>query len=250
MMTDRMDWICPDMLAGKRMLLISDICDEVGDVAACFKAAGCQVAVGFFNDEKLNQMDPQWLPEAVRVFPGSLTSERDIERLGDQVRGQFGAPDILLVFTRRYAANVMERIDEKVWSHHVELPLRMTYLCCRNFSEAMVKNGWGRILLIGAVQAKTGGWNTGGDVGFGTFSASLCGLARSMAVELAPGSVTVNSVLPMLDVEDAGPVMETVPLDILPDGMDVGGAALFLASQNASFITGYGLDINCGLFMD
>jgi len=244
---ERMDWICPDMLADKQVLLISDHCTEVSDVAACFKAAGCRVAVSFFNDEGVA---PRLLPEAVQVFPGSLTCEEDIVRLGDQVRVQFAEPDILLVFTRRYGTNALQRINEKTWMHDVELPLRMTYLCCRSFSEAMVKNGWGRIILISAVQAKTGGWNTGGDVGFGTFSASLCGLARSMAVELASGGVTVNSILPMLDVENTEHVMETIPLDLLPDGMDVGGAALFLASRQASFITGYGLDINCGLFMD
>jgi len=215
--------ICPDMLAGKRVLFITDGINNISDIITCFKTAGCEISVGNFDD---------------------------VTDLDTQVPGRFGDPDILVICNGRFSSRPMQDIDGDSWASNVELPLRTAYLCCRYFSEGMIVKGWGRIILISAVQAKTGGWNTGGDVGYGTLTMSLCGLARSLAVELASSGITVNSVLPMLDYENVDHIKDTVPLDVLPDVTDVGGAALFLASERASFITGYSLDINCGLYMD
>jgi len=245
-MTDRIDLICPDMLAGKRMLLIADINADISDIITCFIKAGCEAAVCYYSEVN-GSYD---LPDTVKVFFSDLSCDAGVDNMGKQVREQFGEPDILVIYTGNYSANPMNDINENRWMDNVELPLRVAYLSCRYFSAAMVDKGWGRIVLIGSVQAKTGGWNTGGDVGYSTLSMSLCGLARSVAVELAPSGITVNSVLPMLDIENIGHIRETVPLDVLPDSTDVAGAVLFLASERASFITGYSLDINCGLYMD
>lgn len=239
---NRMESICPEMLAGKRMLLFADGGANVGVLAQCFQVAGCEVAVVTSGEKTL--------PAGIRIFTEHIGCEADVKKLKNLVKSDFGEVDILVLFPGEYIAKPLQESEEVDWRNQVEIPLSLVYLCSRYFSNDMIKNEWGRIIIISAIQAKMGGWNTGGNVSFGTLSAALCGLARSLAVELAPFGITVNSVLPMLDIEDVAHVQQMIPLDILPTVEDVAGAALFFASQGASFITGYGLDINCGLFMD
>ena len=93
-MPDRLGLISCDMLAGMKMMLIADASPEVGEVAACFLSAGCDVAVSFVDNDVANDL---FLPEPIKVYSKSLTSSVDIAQLSSWVQTQLGEPDILTV---------------------------------------------------------------------------------------------------------------------------------------------------------
>ena len=133
--------------------------------------------------------------------------------------------------------------------------LRGTFLVCRAFARPMMKAQWGRIIFMGSVVGETG---NGGQSAYAATKASLSGMAKSLARELASRNITANVIAPgyiETDMtralpEDAREALTTaIPLGRVGQPDDIAEAVLFLASERARYITGQVLNVNGGMYM-
>ena len=191
------------------------------------------------------------------AFQMDVTSKEQIHSVVHDVLDQWGAIDILVNNAGIYEVLPVEEITEEQWDHMLAVNLKGTFLCCQAVIPSMKRQGSGRIISIASSAGKTGGTLAGAH--YSVSKAGIICLAKQLARELGSHGITVNAVAPgridtpmiqvASDEENAAFRMRT-PLGRLGTPEDVANAVVFLASEEASFITGEILDVNGGLLID
>ena len=219
--------------------------------------AGAKVAVAARNTEKLASLVAEI--EAAKgealVVPMDVADGAQVKAGFQQVLAKFGKLDILVnnaAITRDTLALRMKRED---WDAVLRTNLTGAHLCIQQALGAMLKQRAGRIINISSVVAETG---NAGQANYVASKAGLIGLTRAIAVEVASRSITVNAVAPgfiatpMTDVltqEIKDKMKSLIPLGRMGADRDIAAAIVFLASDEARYITGQVLDVNGGLHM-
>tara|TARA_B100001996_G_scaffold371234_1_gene346363 strand:+ start:238 stop:969 length:732 start_codon:yes stop_codon:yes gene_type:complete len=166
----------------------------------------------------------------------------------------WGHLDILINNAGYLNITSYEDCTEEIWDRTVDINMKGTFLCAQAVVNHMKTRRQGCILNMTSVAAKTGGLASGP-----AYSASKAGVSAytiGLAKALAPYSIRVNALSPgvietdMTSTSAHDPIKAIIPLGKVGNPDDVANAALFLASEDATHITGEILDINGGLFMD
>src|SRR6202167_4224904 len=219
--------------------------------------AGAKVAIAARNTEKLASLAAEIAAaggEALAV-PMDVADPAQVKTGFQQLLAKFGKLDILVnnaAITRDTLALRMKLED---WEAVLRTNLTGEHLCIQQALGAMLKQRAGRIINITSVVAETG---NAGQANYVASKAGLIGLTRAIAVEVASRSITVNAIAPgfiatpMTDplpqpVKDA--MLGRIPLGRMGADADVAAAVVFLASDEAAYITGHVLDVNGGLHM-
>ncbi len=143
-------------------------------------------------------------------------------------------------------------IDEDEWRRIMAVNVDGVFRCTKAFTHEMRIRKWGRVINISSIDAFTG---TNHEAHYGTSKAALLGLTRSLALELAPYNITVNTIAPgwfETDMtsgtvgEERKKAVEKIPMGRMGQPQEIGYVAAFLASEKASFITGQTIHINGG----
>lgn len=180
------------------------------------------------------------------------------QMVADHMR-RFGRLDILV----NNAGDMVRRMataetPEEVWRDAIDLNLSSAFYCCQEAIGPMAAQGWGRIINISSVGARTGGG--AGSIPYHAAKAALLTLTKGLAKELALNGVTVNSVAPGI-IETpfhdrhtkpelrAEWVRSLIPMQRPGEPADIAKAVAFIASEDASYITGATLDVNGGMAM-
>ena len=146
------------------------------------------------------------------------------------------------------------RMKDEAFTRVIDVNLRGAFVASREAAKIMSKNRFGRIINMASVVGQTG---NGGQVNYSAAKAGLIGLTKACARELAPRSITVNAVAPGFIETDmtagiSGELLEeykkSIPLRRLGTPEDVAAAVAFLASSDASYITGQVLAVNGGMY--
>lgn len=247
----------PFSLAG-RVALVTGSSKGLGKAMAfALGRAGASVAINYKNGrEKAEDTFSEYRDEGLEggLFQADVIDPTDVERLVAEVRERLGPIDILVVnATPDQPQKPIEEYDWEFYQSMLDFFIKSPYLLARACLPHMKKQRFGRIINIGSeVVAR----------GVGNFSAYVAakggqnGWTRSMATELAPWNITVNMIAPgWIPVErhenDPQELKDgyfaLIPMKRwgVPD--DVGGACVFLASDEASFITGQNLHVNGGM---
>jgi 3-oxoacyl-[acyl-carrier protein] reductase len=183
-----------------------------------------------------------------------VTDPRAVQEVVDDVSLAFGGVDIIVNNAGgMLARKKTQEIDDEHWRDTLALNLSSAFYCTRSGLAHLRRPG--RVIFVASLAAQNGG--SDGQLAYATAKAGLFGMTRSMAKELAPEGITVNALAPGLILET--PFHETftppkaqadaitrIPLGRAGVPSDVAAAALFLASDIASFITGETLDVNGG----
>ncbi len=183
-----------------------------------------------------------------------LADPDSIERAA-KAAAEFGRIDILVNnagITRDGLAMRMKKAD---WDAVLAANLTGAFLMIQQVLPAMMRNRWGRIINISSVVGETG---NAGQANYAASKAGLIGMTKSIAQEMASRNVTVNAVAPgyietamteTLPAEVKEKMIGAIPLRRVGTPEEVAAAVRFLASEEASYITGHTLDVNGGLHM-
>lgn|SRR5438477_4675903 len=241
-----------------RVALVTGASQGIGHACALKLAgAGASVAVSARNQAKLEELVAQITAAGGKAaaFPMDVADEEQIKTCTKAVIAHFGKVDVLVNnagITRDQLVMRMKRAD---WDAVMSTNLTSAYLCIQQVIGSMLKQRWGRIINVTSIFGQMG---QAGQANYAASKAGLIGLTMAVAREVGSRNITCNAVAPgfiataMTDVlsnemKEAG--LKMVPLGRIGTPDDVAGAVRFLASEEASYITGHVLNINGGMLM-
>jgi 3-oxoacyl-[acyl-carrier protein] reductase len=214
----------------------------------------CDVDASLLEDVLAQVNAPQG---QAMTFQMDVASKARVHEVVRQVLEGFGTIDILVNNAGIYEVLPVEQISEERWDRVLAVNLKGAFLCCQAVIPAMKRQGRGRILSLASSAGKTGGMLAGAH--YSVSKAGVICLTKQLARELGPHGITVNAVAPgridtpmirvASDEQNEAFRLQT-PLGRLGTPEDVASALVFLASKEASFITGEILDVNGGLLID
>ena len=245
-------------LSSKRAL-ITGASGGIGSASARLLAAqGAQVFLTGRNIEKLNNLKEELSEKAqvqAYVYPCDLSDAEERTRLGKTILAEHETIDILVNNAGQARDGLALNMKEDAWREVLEVNLTGVFHLTQQFLRPMLKQRWGRIIMIGSVVGFTG---NKGQTNYATSKAGLVGMVKSLALELASRSITVNCVAPgfvetamteNLPEQVKQKVLEQIPLARYAQSDDIANAVLYFASNEAAYTTGQTLHVNGGLAM-
>ncbi len=226
-------------------------------IALEFAREGAALAVAATRESTIMPAADEMRALGAHVLPlvADVSKEDDVEKFVAAAYEKFGRVDILVNNAGMSRDNLFLRMKAADFDEVVAVNLRGTFLCMRHFSRRMMKDRAGRIINMSSVAGEAG---NEGQANYAAAKAGVIALTKSAARELARYGITVNALSPGLIDTDMlsgieAPVMENlkknIPLGRLGSASDVAAAALFLASDDASYITGQTIRIDGGLYI-
>lgn len=242
-----------------RVALVTGASQGIGRACALQLAkAGATVILAARSLEKLAEVveEIHLAGGRAEAFALNVADDSSVKACAKAVLMQFGKIEILVNnagITRDGLSMRMKRPD---WDDVLATNLTGAFLLAQAVMPSMLKARWGRIINITSIVGQTG---QAGQANYAASKAGLIGLTKSLARELASRTVTVNAVAPgyietamtaVLTDEQRSSMTEHIPLGRPGSELDVAHAVAFLASEEASYITGHTLDVNGGLYMN
>lgn len=241
-----------------KVALVTGASQGIGRVTALALAeAGAKVAVAARNAEKLNAVVAEISAaggEGLAV-PMDVADAEQIKAGFKQVLEKFGKLDILVNNAAITRDGLALRMKLEDWDAVLRTNLTGAHLCTQQALGSMIRQRWGRIINVTSVVAQTG---NAGQANYVAAKAGLIGLTKAIAVEIASRNITVNAVAPgFISTPMTDPLSdkvkqemrEKIPLGRMGTDRDVAAAIVFLASEEAGYITGHVLDVNGGMYM-
>ena len=241
-----------------RVALVTGASQGIGQACARKLAeTGATGALAARNREKLGQVAAQISAAGGKAAAFQL-DVRDEEQIKAAIKGaiaELGKIDILVNNAGITRDQLVMRLKRDDWDAVLNTNLTSAYLCIQQVIPGMLKQRWGRIINVTSVFGQMG---QAGQANYAASKAGLIGLTMAIAREVGSRNITCNAVAPgfiataMTDVlpaeiKEIG--LKAIPLGRIGTTEDVAGAVRFLASEEASYITGHVLNVNGGMLM-
>ena len=241
-------------LSGRNALVTGASGDIGRAIARALHAQGAKVALSGTRAEALNQLAGE-LGERAVVVAANLSDPADTERLAKDAEAALGQIDILVNNAGITKDGLLLRRKDEDWQAVLEVNLNAGMRLSRAALRGMMKRRWGRIIGISSVVGSTG---NPGQANYAAAKAGMIGFSKALAQEVASRGITVNLIAPgmvktpMTDVltdEQKGRMLERIPLGRLGTAEEIAAAAVYLASEEASYVTGATMHVNGGMAM-
>jgi 3-oxoacyl-[acyl-carrier protein] reductase len=242
----------------EKVAVITGASQGIGrDTALALAEAGAKVAVAARNEEKLAALVAEIVSRGGEAFAVKMdVADAEQVKAGfKQVLEKFGRLDILVNNAAVTRDGLAMRMKQEDWDAVIRTNLTGAHLCIQQALPPMMKARSGRIINITSIVAQSG---NAGQANYVAAKAGLIGLTKAIAIEIASRHITVNAVAPgfiatpMTDVlpdkvkED---LTTRIPLGRMGCPRDVAAAIVFLASDEAAYITGHVLNVNGGMHL-
>ena len=189
------------------------------------------------------------------AFQADVSDPDQVKALFKDVSEKMGSVEVLVANAGVTRDNLLMRMKDEEWQKVLTTNLNSVYYCTREAIRPMMKARYGRIIAISSVVGLTG---NAGQANYAAAKAGVLGLMKSLARELASRGITANSIAPgyietdmtaVLPEEVRAAVLEKIPLARYGQPEDIAKAVAFLASDDASYITGQVLAVDGGMTM-
>lgn len=251
----------PEINLESRVAVITGGSRGIGAAAALALArAGAAVVINYLNHEQeANEVARQASASGAKAVAvrADVASLDEVQRLFAFCDSEFGRVDVLVANAGVWTGSPIEEMEERMWRETIDINLTGVWSCCRHAAPMMKRQRSGRIITVSSTAAQRG------EAFHSHYAASKGGivsLTKSLAGELGPWGITVNSVAPgwvdtdmsaepLHDKTRVDEILRGIPLGRVATSEDVAGSILFLASDFARHITGEVINVNGGSVM-
>jgi 3-oxoacyl-[acyl-carrier protein] reductase len=242
-----------------RVALVTGASQGIGRaVALALACAGARVVIAARNAEKLQKLAEEIGATKGAAFPVQMDvgNQQEVKAGFHQAIEHFGRLDILVNNAAITRDGLAVRMKAEDWEAVLRTDLTGAYFCIQQALAAMLRQRSGRIINVTSVVAETG---NAGQANYIAAKAGLIGLTRAIATEVASRNITVNAVAPGFIVspmtdplrgEVKQELVARIPLGRMGQDAEIAAAVVFLASDEAGYITGHVLDVNGGMRMN
>ena len=242
-------------LAGKTALVTGASGGIGSAIARQLHARGAAVVLSGTRSEALESLKSEFA-ERVHVAPCNLADTGSVEALPKAAEAVAGAPiDILVNNAGITRDNLFMRMKDDEWEQVLAVNLGAVFRLSRGVLRGMMKKRWGRIISITSIVGVTGNPGQGN---YAAAKAAIIGMSKSLAAEVASRNITVNCVAPgfivtamtdALSEDQKSALLGRIPAGRMGEPKDVAGAVVYLASEEAGYVTGQTLHVNGGMAM-
>jgi 3-oxoacyl-[acyl-carrier protein] reductase len=241
-------------LTGKTALVTGATGGIGGAIARALHHQGATVALSGTRKDVLEALAHE-LGERAFVCPADLSDPASVEALVPAAETAMGSLDILVNNAGLTRDGLFMRMKDDDWDLVLRVNLDAAFRLSRSAIKGMMKRRWGRIISITSVVGTTG---NPGQANYAASKAALVGMSKALAAEVASRNITVNCVAPgfistpMTDVlndKQKETILTSVPANRLGTPDEIGASVVYLASQEASYVTGQTLHVNGGMAM-
>jgi len=241
-------------LTGKTALVTGASGGIGSAVAKTLHAQGATVALSGTRVEALEAVAAE-LGERTHILPCNLSDSAAVDALPKQAEEAMGQLDILVNNAGVTKDNIFMRMKDEEWDTVLAVNLTASFRLARASMRGMMKRRWGRIISITSVVGTMG---NPGQANYAASKAGVTGMTKSIAQEVASRNVTANCVAPgfiataMTDALDEGQqerVNGMIPMGRMGSGDEIAASVLYLASEEAAYVTGQTIHVNGGMIM-
>jgi 3-oxoacyl-[acyl-carrier protein] reductase len=241
-------------LKGKKALVTGATGGLGAEIARALHQKGASIVISGTRKEKLDALAKE-LGERVYVIPCDLASVESTQKLIPEAEAALGGLDILVNNAGLTQDGLMLRMSDDQWSKVIEVNLNSVFRLSRDAIKGMMKQRQGRIINITSVVGVTG---NAGQANYAASKAGLIGLSKSLAAEVASRGITVNCIAPgfiespmtdVLNEKQRESILGEIPQGVIGSPLDIAAGVVYLASDEAKYITGQTLHINGGMAM-
>ncbi|HEX5600112.1 MAG: 3-oxoacyl-[acyl-carrier-protein] reductase [Pseudomonadota bacterium] len=238
-----------------RGALITGASGGIGSaIARKLHAAGASVAISGTKIDRLEALANE-LNERVHIVPCDLSDRAAVQKLAGEAEAKLGTLDILVNNAGVTKDNLFVRMKDEEWDEVIAVNLTATFILCRAALRNMMRRQWGRIINITSISGIIGNPGQGN---YAAAKAGMIGMTKSLAREVASRGITANCIAPgfiktaMTDVlteKQVEAIAQHIPAAKFGEPDDIAAAALYLASEEARYMTGQTLHVNGGMAM-
>ena len=241
-------------LSGKTALVTGATGGIGGAIAKALHAQGAHVGISGRNEEKLEALSKE-LGDRVSVLPADLSDSEAIADLVKRADEALGQIDILVNNAGLTRDGLSMRMSDEDWQQVIDVNMSATFKLAKAVQRGMMKRRFGRIINIASVVGVTG---NPGQCNYVASKAGMIGWSKAMAAEVASRGITVNCVAPgfiatamtdALNDDQKAKINATIPAGAMGTSEDIASASVYLASDEAGYVTGQTVHVNGGMAM-
>lgn len=241
-------------LSGKNALITGATGGIGSAIASALHERGATVSISGTREEVLNELAGN-LKDRVHVIPCNLSDPEEVNGLSGKAEEAMGSIDIIVNNAGITRDNIFFRMSDEEWQSVLDVNLTAGFRILRGALRNMMRNRHGRIIGVTSVVGVTGNPGQGN---YAAAKAGMIGMTKSLAMEVASRGITANCIAPgfietamtdALNEKQRETVLSRVPAGRLGRVDEIAAAAVYLASDEAAYVTGQTLHVNGGMAM-